>query len=113
MAEPSANLARWTLELARRAATEQGRLARNYGIAFAGSFGTRASSASLAANMVRFGLSEFETLSRGSVVAGLLYCDALITSLQRSNDRFEKAVLKVNSRAIADSSTSSGAIKSE
>ena len=97
MSKPSENLSRWALELARRSATEQSRLMRNYGIAFGASITGSVPSSNLTANLVRFGLSEFEALSRGSVVAGLLYCDALVTSLQRSNDRFEKQVLLVSS----------------
>lgn len=99
MSGQSKNLTSWALELARRASTEQGRLVRNYGAALRRGFDPAPAASDSAAEFLRFGLGELEIMARGSLVAGLLYCDALVTSLQRSNDRFESRVLKIRAEA--------------
>jgi hypothetical protein len=104
MSGQTENLTRWALDLARRASSEQSRLVRNYGFALRRSFGPMRTVGDPVTDLLKFGLSEFEILSRGSLVASLLYCDALVTSLQRSNERFENSVLKVDNEINEDNS---------
>ena len=90
MAETRENLTEWLADLMRRAAREQGRAAQMYGAILQQT--ARQSGGDPVGALMRFGANEVGVLLRASAIASLLYCDALLAALKKSNDRLEHVI---------------------